>query len=177
MHPLDLIIRAMERESGSDGGRDNRAPRADCSRARELAAEYNKAQEPFKIGDQVRWKPGMRNARFPIDGEACTVIETFPTRQDRNEKSAYDLEPIDMRLAFVDENGELLAFTYDSHRFEAVPPQDAAPEPGCQSAAGETVAGVPVDQVPETVITDDQGNTPCGVASASDEQGATLSKD
>lgn len=79
--------------------------------------------EPLKPGDVVRWKTGMKITRRPQVGERCVVIETFPPirAERRGACSTGFLEPIDIRLCMMDDDGDMPTYCFDSRRFEKVP--------------------------------------------------------
>ncbi len=76
----------------------------------------------FKPGDTVRWKRGLKNKRFPADGQLAVVIKQLsaPLITDKDSGTAYFQEPLDLVLAVLDKEGELVVFYYDRRRFERV---------------------------------------------------------
>ncbi|GEM_PF-1251579 len=75
----------------------------------------------FAIGDIVRWKPGLKNKKYPKEGQYAVVIEQLKDaiRQDqRDSGTPYFREPLDLGLASLDEDGDLVVFYYDKRRFE-----------------------------------------------------------
>ena len=88
-----------------------------------LAALHRPRAEPLAVGDIVRWKPGMRDCKVPKDAQQVVVMETFPAYYS-DKKGACSTgfrEPIDVRLAFLDEDDDVRMFVFDSRRFEKVP--------------------------------------------------------
>jgi len=78
------------------------------------------AVECFQPGDLVQWKPGMKNKRLPAVGQLGVVLEMLPVPITDDEKSAsgsYFLEPLDMKVGFIDDDGDFIVFHYDSRRF------------------------------------------------------------
>jgi len=76
----------------------------------------------FKPGDVVRWKSGLKNKRFPAEGQLAIVINQLsaPFITDKDAGTPYFQEPLDLVLAVLDKEGELVVFYYDRRRFERV---------------------------------------------------------
>jgi len=77
----------------------------------------------FNTGTLVRWKPGLRNKRWPQYNEAAVVVEVLPTAIFDNTMDAgftYFREPLDLILGIRDPDHDFLLFHFDSRRFEAV---------------------------------------------------------
>jgi hypothetical protein len=75
----------------------------------------------FKVGDLVRWKPGLRNRKYPAADEPGIVLKILDAPViDANEKpySSFYREPLDIILGLIDEEGDLIAFHFDKRRFE-----------------------------------------------------------
>ena len=79
--------------------------------------------EPLVVGDIVRWKPGMRDCKVPKESQQVVVMETFPAyvSDKKGACSTGFRDPVDVRLAFLDEDDDVRMFTFDSRRFEKVP--------------------------------------------------------
>lgn len=97
---------------------------ADCIPVKDILEEtqdfvkrYHEKEE-FKPGDLVVWKDGMSNRKYPKYGEPIMVLETFPAARKDNDGTQYGGEPSDVRcLVKKDEDGDMIAFAFDSHRF------------------------------------------------------------
>ncbi|WP_172202787.1 hypothetical protein [Niveibacterium sp. COAC-50] len=79
---------------------------------------------PFKPGMLVRWKPGLRNKRWPQYNEAAIVVAVLPEPILDDTKDAgftYFREPLDVILGVRDPDHDLLLFHFDSRRFEPLP--------------------------------------------------------
>jgi len=79
--------------------------------------------DKFKPGDIVRWKKGLKNRKYPKENQSCYVINVLenPIIQDaRDPGSPYYREPLDLVLALLDEDSDLVLFHYDKRRFEKV---------------------------------------------------------
>ncbi|EEN5587712.1 hypothetical protein FWP04_08960 [Salmonella enterica subsp. enterica serovar Mountpleasant] len=80
-----------------------------------------KPERPFKYGDIVAWKDGMKNRRFPDYEERCIISEVLDTPiycQD-DTGSQYYMEPQDVKVVvFMD--GEFLEYMFDSRRLRHV---------------------------------------------------------
>lgn len=81
--------------------------------------------EPLTPGMIVRWKPGLRNYRWPEYSQPAIVLEVLSEPildHDHDAGSAYFRERLDLVLGlFIDKpevRGDLLAFHYDSRRFQ-----------------------------------------------------------
>jgi len=78
------------------------------------------AQECFQPGDIVQWKTGLKNKRLPKMDQLAVVVETLPspvTDEDKSSSGSYFLEPLDIKLGMVDEDGDFVIFHFDSRRF------------------------------------------------------------
>lgn len=98
----------------------------------ELRAKYQEFQaqpdEPFQVGQIVRWKEGLRNKRAPRYGQPAVVVEilTKPERdKTKDSGSAYFNEPLDIVLGFLDEDGDFVTYHFDSRRFEVIESNDS----------------------------------------------------
>jgi hypothetical protein len=92
-------------------------------RIQELQSLYSNFAEvhDFRPGQIVRWKPGLKNKRRPEYNEPVVVIEkltepAYDTSQGAG--SAYYRERLDIILGFIDNDNEMIAFHFDSRRFE-----------------------------------------------------------
>ena len=76
----------------------------------------------FAIGDVVAWKgEEFKNKRCPELSQRAVVSYVYPvaifsSAGDRSGTS-YEFEPLDIRLAFIDEDGDYMKYAYDSRRF------------------------------------------------------------
>ncbi len=77
---------------------------------------YVKAHE-FKAGDLVRWKPGMRNKRFPAVDAPAVVVRAL-AEGPRDAPQDAQVEEQDIVLGIVDGSGRFVLFAYDSGRFQ-----------------------------------------------------------
>lgn len=77
----------------------------------------------IQVGDIVKWKKGLKNRKYPKENQLCKVIDVLeePIVQDtRDSGSPYYREPLDLILALLDDNSDLVVFHYDKRRFERV---------------------------------------------------------
>ena len=77
----------------------------------------------FQPGDLVQWKAGMKNKRLPAADQLAVVVETLPvpvTDEDKGSSGSYFLEPLDIKLGMIDDDGDFVIFHYDSRRFHKV---------------------------------------------------------
>jgi hypothetical protein len=100
----------------------------DCSsELRRLQVLFNRFCEPspdFKPGDIVRWKTGLKNRKFPHDGQMCIVLDVLkePVINNTAEPgSPFYREPLDLILAvLVEGENNFTLYHYDKRRFELV---------------------------------------------------------
>ena len=74
----------------------------------------------FEVGMLVCWKPGLKNKGVVAYGEPAVVVERLATPifdEERGPGSPYFMEPLDLVLAFLDEDNDFLIFYTDSRRF------------------------------------------------------------
>jgi hypothetical protein len=75
----------------------------------------------FHSGDIVKWKPGMKNRRFPEEDMPAIVMQVLPTPIYDTEKkdagSPYFREPLDIIIGIAGNEGDIVKFHYDSRRF------------------------------------------------------------
>lgn len=82
---------------------------------------------PFQVGDLVMWKPGLKNKVRPIYGAPAVVLDVLDEPlfdMDGPMSSGSYREPLDLLLGVLDA-GELVAFHFDSRRFERFVQPDA----------------------------------------------------
>jgi hypothetical protein len=79
----------------------------------------------FAPGDLVTWKAGMKHKRFPRYGQPAVVLEVLasPALDPVNEAgTTYFREPLDVVIGVLwdegTDRGELIAFHFDSRRFQ-----------------------------------------------------------
>jgi len=69
-------------------------------------------------GDIVRWKEGLRNKKRPAYDEFVVVLDVLSVPIISKSEGVYFAEPLDCKLGYVDGDGDLLTFFFDSRRFE-----------------------------------------------------------
>jgi len=77
----------------------------------------------FKKGDVVVWKKGLRNKTHPSDSEPGIIMELLSnpiTTTGVESGSPYWNEPLDVIIASLDSDGDLVCFYYDKRRFKLV---------------------------------------------------------
>ena len=82
--------------------------------------DYYNAQFVFKPGDVLEFKPFLRNKSLPRYGQPIIVVEVLdcPIQGSNTDTgSANFAELLDIRCGVRDEDGDMLFFYYDSHRF------------------------------------------------------------
>jgi hypothetical protein len=95
----------------------------DASHTQNLLNKVNSllVKNNFKQGDLIVWKNGLRNKKLPNEGQPAVVLEVLSTPLTQHEQetgSPYFREPLDIVLAMLDEDEDLVSFYYDSRRFE-----------------------------------------------------------
>lgn len=88
--------------------------------AAKLASTLIAHQEPLAVGDRVVWKDRLKNKTFPSYGQVCIVTRSLEKPVFDREKGAgscYFNEPLDIALARIDSDGELVEYHFDSRRF------------------------------------------------------------
>ena len=79
--------------------------------------------ETFKVGDIVKWKKGLKNKKYPKDDQLGFVMELINPPIFENTKdsgSPYFREPLDLILAAIDDDAQLMLYHYDKRRFKLV---------------------------------------------------------
>lgn len=98
------------------------APRT-VQRLRECFEALN-TRFSFKPGDMVVWKPGLKNKKRPKIEEAAVVVEIIDPPVFDAKKGAgaqYFMEPLDLKLGVLDEDGDFIVYHFDSRRFALAP--------------------------------------------------------
>ncbi|MCF6205693.1 MAG: hypothetical protein L3J47_02195 [Sulfurovum sp.] len=76
----------------------------------------------FKVGDKVKWKPKLKNRKYPKYDQIAIIIEVLDKpvydEEKTNSGSPYFKEPLDIRLAILDNQGDFEIYYYDSNRFQ-----------------------------------------------------------
>jgi hypothetical protein len=78
----------------------------------------------FRIGQFVRWKPGLRNRGIPAYNEVAVVREVLADpvfdmcETARCAGSPYFGEPLTLVLGIIDPDGDFVELRYDGRRFE-----------------------------------------------------------
>ena len=98
---------------------EKREKNANPDQLKKLLNLYKKTYT-FKVGDLVKWKPFMRNRKWPKEGEPAIVVKVLDKPiYDDSEKSIspYFKEPLDIILGVIGPFGEFLLFYFDKQRF------------------------------------------------------------
>jgi len=80
---------------------------------------------PLKVGDRVYWKPNMKHKKRP-NKEPAIVMEVLsqPLLDEDRAGSQYWHEPMDVKIGMADNDGEFVAFFFDSRRFQKIDDDD-----------------------------------------------------
>ena len=95
---------------------------SEIEKTRRLLEKLNE-KHIFSPGDVVRWKPGLKNKRFPeYDAPAlvAAVLAEPVLDTELSAGSPYFREPLDIVLCHRDSDGDMHFLYYDSRRFEPV---------------------------------------------------------
>lgn len=123
---IDKIIAALSEVKDNVGETEISIPATKSSSPSELAKEVMAAyevftkQNEFKIGQLVTWKDRMQNRTKPDYGQPAIIVEIFSKPKVDTTKSAgspYFDEPLDLRLGFIDDDGDFMTLLFDSRRF------------------------------------------------------------
>jgi len=81
--------------------------------------------EPLRPGDRVYWKPNMKHKKRP-DREPAIVVEVLeqPILDEDRAGSQYWHEPLDVKIAMRDSDGEFVAYYFDKRRFHKIADDD-----------------------------------------------------
>ncbi|EKQ3556038.1 hypothetical protein P4464_000512 [Salmonella enterica] len=105
-------------EASKEMNRRNNEKKASIEEIKDFITRLNhKPERPFKYGDIVAWKDGMKNRRFPDYDEKCVISEVLdtPTSCPDGTGSPYYMEPLDVKVVvFMD--GEFCEYMFDSRR-------------------------------------------------------------
>lgn len=83
----------------------------------------------FRVGDRVVWKDGLRNRLSPEYGEVVIITRSLAQPIADNERSAgcgYFNEPLDIAIAKLDSDGDLVEYHFDSRRFRLATEEEIA---------------------------------------------------
>ncbi|MCP4700725.1 MAG: hypothetical protein GY862_28305 [Gammaproteobacteria bacterium] len=119
------LLSAEERDEMKNSLLSQPSGTGSISEIQKLRAKVDLLQQEnkFNPGDIVRWKLGLKNRKYPKDGQPAYVLECLADeirKEDKDPGSPYFREPLDIILACLEEDGDLLIFHYDSRRFELV---------------------------------------------------------
>jgi hypothetical protein len=91
-----------------------------------LRIVVNNFKKPSDIeeGDIVIWKQGMKNKKYPKENQPAYVLQVHEAsvkeKEDRDSGTPYFMEPLNLQLAFIDDDGDLVTFYYDKRRFKII---------------------------------------------------------
>ena len=81
-----------------------------------MTSSLMEPKQEFKIGDVVTWKDGLRNKRSEGPFVVTAVLGEAIADASEDPGSPYFREPLDVRVARLDDDGELLENYLDSRR-------------------------------------------------------------
>lgn len=118
-----IMMEIMRKSSDSDTEESRATKYSGFSALKQKVSSFLEPAPKFRPGDVVRWKKGLKNKRYPKEGQLCIVMEEMkePIIQDnRDAGSPYYREPLDLVLALLEDDSDLVIFHYDKRRFERV---------------------------------------------------------
>jgi len=128
---VGLLTNEIFEEFFMDGSRMEIVPRSAmdnsllslADKLTDLFTRLTEPQERLKPGDFVRLKKGLKNTKRPDYGQQCVVMEAFPPfySDKRGSSSSGFRAPNDVRIGFLDEDGDMSIYMFDSRRFERIP--------------------------------------------------------
>ena len=77
-------------------------------------------EHEFKVADLVKWKPGLRNKGTIEYDEVAIVVEVLDPPvydEEQGAGSPYFREPLNLILAYLDEDNDFITFHADKRRF------------------------------------------------------------
>lgn len=119
---VQKLVEIFNREKISSGV-DSDGELPDIKKLKRKVEAFLRGPSDFKPGDTVKWKEGLKNKKYPKENQLCIVIDVLPEpiiQDTRDSGSPYYREPLDLILALLDDESELLLFHYDKRRFELV---------------------------------------------------------
>lgn len=124
MAELEKLMRALTDKLSTTNVLPSPASEVSPEKLRQMYERLMKSHT-FKPGDVVRWKPGFKDRKRPLEGQPAIVVK-------RLEKPVFDSTvgagspsfntPYDLVLGVIDEDGDFLTYHFCSDRFE---PYDA----------------------------------------------------
>jgi len=105
---------------------------------RERLQTFLSPSPPLHVGDRVYWKPDMKHKKRP-DHEPAIVMEVLdqPFLDEDKPGSQYWHEPLDVKIAMRDDDGEFVAYYFDKRRFHKVDDDDESYNADTNENGGE----------------------------------------
>ena len=132
---IDSLVKMLEKitDTQSNQSEDIHKSNIDDNNAHDYGNEYIDKlkltcqnflrKESFEVGQIVKWKEGLRNRKFPFNNQPAIVVSVLEKpviSTDYNKSgSPFYLEPLDIILGIIVDDGVFLTFYHDSRRFEA----------------------------------------------------------
>ena len=86
-------------------------------------------ETPLPVGARVVWKDGLKNKIYPEYGEVVIITRSLAqpiANNERNAGSCYFNEPLDIAIAKLDSDGDLVEHHFDSRRFRLATEEEIA---------------------------------------------------
>jgi hypothetical protein len=118
------FMRLVRTEAGDDSQlhEDHDMLEHKAAKARSMYERFMRRQK-FQPGQLVRWKPELKNRKYPAYGECGVVVSVLPEPvmdAGNDSGSPYYREPLDIVLGFVDGDGDFITYHFDSRRFAPI---------------------------------------------------------
>lgn len=113
---LDILKAIMQSRASSRSSNISKEEKVDLLQKRYDAFTDKKN---FSIGDLVMWKPGLRNKGGLAYEDTAIITEIIDPPifdQDKDSGSPYFREPLDLIIAFLDEDNDFITLHVDSRR-------------------------------------------------------------
>ncbi len=107
--------------------------KTNLARIEQLAKTLVPHETPLPVGARVVWKDGLKNRLSPEYGEVAIITRSLTQPIADNERSAgsfYFNEPLDIAIAKLDRDGDLVEHHFDSRRFRLATEEEIALEMG-----------------------------------------------
>ena len=103
--------------------------KTNLARIEQLVKPLVPHETPLPVGARVVWKDCLKNKRSPEYGEVVIITRSLAQPIADNERSAgscYFNEPLDIAIAKLDSDGDLVEYHFDSRRFRLATEEELA---------------------------------------------------
>lgn len=120
---IDEVFKVLS-AAGSSGDNDacKKTDNPDALVQMKNCAARMRHNHPFKKGQLVKWKEGLKNRKTPAYGEPIIVVDVLKEPvydcDSKNSASPFFYEPLTLVAGEITLNGEFMCYHYDGRRFE-----------------------------------------------------------